>query len=110
MPGRRPNPAPTSAEKLPHPDIGLLLQSLHNNAESAREQIERSRQNIAESSEIINRVKRTVAQAERIKRDIGGGAPPNPPIPPEADPRAGQEISKSRPRRVIPPVDAIGLK
>src|SRR5579859_6166825 len=102
MPARRANPAPNSAEKMPHPDIGLVVQSLHNSIDSAREQIERSRQNIAESSQIIGRVKRTLARAQRIKRDIGGGGP-NPPIAPEAGPRAGQEISKSRPRRVIPP-------
>lgn len=58
-----------------------LHESVQNNLEVAREQIERSRQITSDSRELIGRVQLVLAQSERLRLDMILQYPQNPMIP-----------------------------
>ena len=55
-----------------------LLQSIHSNIDVAREQVQRSHRIVAQSRELIARVKLSLARSHSIQHAMQG--PPNPPI------------------------------
>ena len=66
----------TSPDKFPQRppayNCELLRESVHESIKWAQQQVERSRQLVAHSQEIIARIKRSLACAARIQHGSGG--------------------------------------
>ena len=69
-----------AAGKLPEIPGADLHESVQNNLEVAKEQIERSRQITSDSREIVERVRQALAQSERIRMGMLMQYPRNPMI------------------------------
>src|ERR1041385_9319522 len=86
MRSNRPKPPPLSRHpgKTPYVYTESLVQSIHSNIDMAREQVERSHRIVAQSRELIARVKLSLARSHSIQHAMQG--PPNPPMLPTTNP------------------------
>jgi hypothetical protein len=81
-----PSPGRNPVSIRPHPKERLLYgQALHDYVQeticSAHEQVERARQLVEHSQEIVARIKLSLARSQQIQHGTAGSLPENPLIP-----------------------------